>query len=224
MSGEVVPPLPSVPSTVTVIKDAAGRYFASFVVETDPETLPARGRSVGIDLGLTHFAILSDGTKIDIPALPAPGREEAEEGTAASSPQGQGSNNRAKARIKVARAHARVADARREFHHQLSTQLIRENQAIAVEDLAVGIVEGALLGEVRKGTAAAAAGLHRTRQSSAGRIVPGDVIQEIDGKPVRSVSDLLGHLGNYKPGDTVTLTVWRDGSSRKVRVQLQAPQ
>jgi S1-C subfamily serine protease len=85
-------------------------------------------------------------------------------------------------------------------------------------------VEGALLGEVRKGTAAAAAGLQSTRISSAGRIVPGDVIQEIDGKQVRSVSDLLGRLGNYKPRDTVTLTVWRDGSSRKVRVQLQAPQ
>ncbi|WP_242419191.1 transposase, partial [Frankia sp. CpI1-P] len=49
----------------------------------------------------------------------------------------KGSANRAKARLKVARAHARVADARRDFHHQLSTRLIRENQAVAVEDLAV---------------------------------------------------------------------------------------
>ena len=49
----------------------------------------------------------------------------------------KGSNNRTKARIKVARAHARVADARREFHHQLSTKIIRENQAVAVEDLSV---------------------------------------------------------------------------------------
>lgn len=59
--------LPSVPSTVTVIKDAAGRYFASFVVETAPETLPDVASAVGIDLGLGHFAVLSDGTKIDTP-------------------------------------------------------------------------------------------------------------------------------------------------------------
>ena len=71
------------------------------------------------------------------PALPAPGREEAQAGTAAPVRKAKGSNNRTKARIKVARAHARVADARREFHHQLSTKLIRENQAVAVEDLAV---------------------------------------------------------------------------------------
>ena len=61
-------PLPSTPSTVTVVKDAAGRYFASFVVETGTdETLPETAGQMGIDLGLTHFAILSDGTKIDSP-------------------------------------------------------------------------------------------------------------------------------------------------------------
>lgn len=59
--------LPSVPSTVTVVKDSAGRYFASFVVGTEPEALPETHNVVGIDLGLTHFAILSDGTKIDSP-------------------------------------------------------------------------------------------------------------------------------------------------------------
>jgi S1-C subfamily serine protease len=85
-------------------------------------------------------------------------------------------------------------------------------------------IEGALLREVYKGTGASAAGLQPTRLGRGGQIVPGDVVQEIDGKPVRSVNDLLGRLGSYKPGDTVTLTVWRDGSTRKVRVQLQAPQ
>jgi S1-C subfamily serine protease len=84
-------------------------------------------------------------------------------------------------------------------------------------------VEGALLARVYGGTGAAAAGLQGTR-SSGGQIVPGDVVQEIDGKPTKTVSDLLGRLGSYKPGDTITLTVWRDGAARKVRVRLQAPE
>ena len=85
-------------------------------------------------------------------------------------------------------------------------------------------IEGALLREVYRGTGAAAAGLQPTKLGRGGQIVPGDVVQEIDGKPVRSVNDLLGRLGSYKPGDTVTLTVWRDGGTRKVHVQLQSPQ
>jgi transposase len=59
--------LPSEPSSVTVIVDAAGRYFASFVVETEPAVLPRTEPVTGIDLGLTHFAVLSDGRKIASP-------------------------------------------------------------------------------------------------------------------------------------------------------------
>ncbi|MFH8507825.1 RNA-guided endonuclease InsQ/TnpB family protein [Streptomyces flaveolus] len=129
--------LPCVPSTVTVVKDSAGRYFASFVVETGPKTLPATDRVAGIDLGLSHFAILSDGTKIDSPRFLRRAEKKLKKAQQALSRKTKGSKNRAKARIKVARAHSRVADARREFHHQLSTQIIRDNQAVAVEDLAV---------------------------------------------------------------------------------------
>ncbi|MFH8620513.1 RNA-guided endonuclease InsQ/TnpB family protein [Streptomyces vietnamensis] len=129
--------LPSVPSTVTVIKDAAGRYFASFVVETAPEALPDVTSAVGIDLGLGHFAVLSDGTKIDAPRFLRRAEKKLKREQHRLSRKARGSKNRDKARIRVARAHARVADARREFHHQLSTKIIRENQAVAVEDLAV---------------------------------------------------------------------------------------
>lgn len=129
--------LPSTPSTVTVVKDSAGRYFASFVVETEPETLPATDSVVGIDLGLTHFAILSDGTKVESPRFLRRAEKRLKRAQRNLSRKAKGSSNRAKARIKVARAHARTADARREFHHRLSTELIRENQAVAVEDLAV---------------------------------------------------------------------------------------
>ncbi len=130
--------LPSTPTTVTVIKDSAGRYFASFVVETGPEEVltPVRPE-VGIDLGLGHFAVLSDGRKVDSPRFLRRAEKQLKKAQRSLSRKEKGSSNRNKARVKVARAHARVADARREFHHQLSTKLIRENQAIAVEDLAV---------------------------------------------------------------------------------------
>lgn len=130
--------LPSTPSTVTVIKDAAGRYFASFVVETEPtKVLPEVDAEVGIDLGLGHFAVLSDGTKVDSPRFLRRAEKRLKKAQRELSRKQNGSANRGKARAKVARAHARVADARREFHHQLSTKLIHENQAVAVEDLSV---------------------------------------------------------------------------------------
>jgi putative transposase len=129
--------LPSAPSSVTVVKDAAGRYFASFVVQVQPNALPAAGAVVGIDLGLAHFAVLSDGRKITSPRFLRRAERKLRRRQRDLSRKQQGSSNRERARVKVARAHARVADARREFHHQLSTALIRDSQAVAVEDLAV---------------------------------------------------------------------------------------
>ncbi len=117
---------------------SAGRYFASFVVGTgSEETLPEVTPEVGIDLGLGHFAVLSDGRKVDSPRFLRRAEKHLRKAQRALSRKEKGSKNRDKARTCVARAHARVADARREFHHRLSTQLIREDQAIAVEDLAV---------------------------------------------------------------------------------------
>jgi S1-C subfamily serine protease len=81
-------------------------------------------------------------------------------------------------------------------------------------------VEGVLIRDVAPGGGAAEAGLRGTRRGRR-RIIPGDVIQEIDGKKVGSVGDLLGRLGSYRPGDTVTLTVWREGDTRQVDVRLQ---
>jgi putative transposase len=122
---------------VTVIKDAAGRYFASFVVQTQPGPLPAADAVVGIDLGLAHFAVLSDGRKIASPRFLRRAERKLRHRQRDLSRKETGSKNRDKARVRVARTHAWVTDARREFHHWLSTALIRENQAVAVEDLAV---------------------------------------------------------------------------------------
>ncbi|MEU9883898.1 transposase [Sphaerisporangium sp. NPDC051011] len=129
--------LPADPSSVTVVKDAAGRYFASFVVEIGERPLPPVESETGIDLGLGHFAVLSDGRKIDAPRFLRRAEKKLKKLQRALSRKVKGSSNRAKARQKVARQHAKVADARREFHHRQSTRIVRENQAIYVEDLAV---------------------------------------------------------------------------------------
>ncbi|MEU6207252.1 transposase [Micromonospora musae] len=129
--------LPSNPSSVAIIRDAAGRYFASFVVQTTDEALPPVASEVGIDLGLTHFAVMSDGTKVAAPKFLRRAARKLKRLQQDLSRKQRGSNNRKKAVVKVARAHARVADTRRDWQHKLSTTLIRENQAIYVEDLCV---------------------------------------------------------------------------------------
>jgi putative transposase len=130
-------PLPCDPSSVTVILDAAGRYHASFVVDVSTVPLPDLDAEVGIDLGLASFAVTSGGKVIDNPRYLRNAERRLKRAQQALSRKQKGSNNRAEARVKVAKAHAKVADARKDFLHKLSTQLIRENQAVYVEDLAV---------------------------------------------------------------------------------------
>jgi len=129
--------LPAVPSSVTIVKDAAGRYFASFVVQVDGVPLPTVESQVGIDLGLTHFAVLSDGTKVTTPKFLRRAARKLRRLQQDVCRKQKGSANRKKAVIKVARAHARVADTRRDWQHKLSTQIIRDNQAVHVEDLCI---------------------------------------------------------------------------------------
>ena len=129
--------LPSAPSSVTIVKDAAGRYFASFVVQATDEPLPPTDSEVGIDLGLTHFAVLSDGTKVAAPKFLRRAARTLRRLQQDVSRKQRGSANRKKAVVKVARAHARVGDTRRDWQHKLSTAIIRDNQAVYVEDLCV---------------------------------------------------------------------------------------
>jgi IS605 OrfB family transposase len=128
---------PAVPSSVTVIRDATGRYFASFVVGTSPEPLPEAAAEAGIDLGLTHFAVLSDGRKIASPKFLRRAERKLRKAQQALSRKAKGSSNRDKARVRVARIHATVADSRRDWLHKESTRIVRENQAVYVEDLCV---------------------------------------------------------------------------------------
>jgi IS605 OrfB family transposase len=135
--------LPSAPASVTIIRDAAGRYFASFVVETGPAADAARfpapdtGAEVGIDLGLTSFAVLSDGTVVRSPRFLRRAERKRRRLQKSLSRKAEGSSNRERTRVRVARAHAKVADSRRDFHHKTSTAIICDNQAVYAEDLCV---------------------------------------------------------------------------------------
>ncbi|MFD6378267.1 RNA-guided endonuclease InsQ/TnpB family protein [Streptomyces albidoflavus] len=129
--------LPAAPTSVTVTKDASNRYWASFVVDTERDVLPELDTEVGIDLGLTYFAVLSDGRKIESPKFLRRAEKKLGRMQRSLSRKEKGSKNRAKARAKVARQHAKVGDRRRDWHHKESTRVIRENQAVYVEDLLV---------------------------------------------------------------------------------------
>lgn len=99
--------------------------------------LPPVGREVGIDLGLTHFLVLSNGAKVGNPRYARKAAAKLRRAQKEMTRRQRGSANREKSRRKVARWHARVRDTRRDWLHKLSTTLIRENQAVYVEDLAV---------------------------------------------------------------------------------------
>jgi len=126
------------PTMVVVSREPDGRWFVSFAVDiADPAPQLSTGETVGVDLGITDFAVLSTGERIPNPrhmARHERGLKRHQRRLARCRP---GSNNRAKARLKVARRHSRVRDARRDFLHKASTDLVRRFDRIGVEDLAV---------------------------------------------------------------------------------------
>jgi putative transposase len=126
------------PSTVTVKLDASGRWFVSLLVDDHTvKTLPQIDKAVGIDAGITSLIATSDGEKIANPKHFRRLRFKLRQAQKALSRRVKGSNNTEKARRKVSRIQAAIADARKDFLHKLTTRLARENQTIAVEDLAV---------------------------------------------------------------------------------------
>ncbi|MFJ4185285.1 RNA-guided endonuclease InsQ/TnpB family protein [Kitasatospora sp. NPDC089509] len=136
---------PADPSSVTIVLDPAGRYHASFVVDVEPEHLPVVPAEIGIDLGLTAYAVLSDGSVIDNPRFLRKAEKRLKAAQRELSRKAKGSRNQAKARRKVAKAHAKVADTRRDWLHKQTTRLIGENQAVYLEDLNVrGLARGPL--------------------------------------------------------------------------------
>ncbi|MER5421318.1 RNA-guided endonuclease TnpB family protein [Streptosporangium roseum] len=133
------------PSTVTVSKDAAGRWFVSILCEDTIGPLNPTEGMIGIDAGITSLLTLSrpiPGLTDAAGKVANPRHERADRNRLARAQRAlarteKGSGNRAKARVKVARVHARITDRRRDHLHKLTTRLVRENQTVVIEDLTV---------------------------------------------------------------------------------------
>jgi putative transposase len=124
------------PSTVTVSQDATGRWFVSLLCEDRINAATAAG-VVGVDAGLEHLLVLSTGEKVANPRHERSERARLVRAQRDLSRKQKDSANRAKARLKLARVHARISDRRRDHWHKLTTRLVRDNQTIVIEDLSV---------------------------------------------------------------------------------------
>lgn len=124
--------------TLSLKRESSDRWFAIFVVET-PVVIPKtnNGAKVGIDLGLKHFAVVSDGTIIKNPRHLRKHEKRLEGLQRQLSKKRLRSRNWYKASHVLTRAHEKVANTRRDFHHKLSNRLVNKYSLIALEDLSV---------------------------------------------------------------------------------------
>lgn len=129
--------LPSAPSAITISKDCAGRYFVSCLCEFENQILPKSDSNIGIDVGIKHLFVTDSGVKIDNPRHTAKYTKKLARAQKRLSRKKLGSANRAKARLKVARIHAKIFDCRLDNLHKLSRKLVNDNQVICVESLRV---------------------------------------------------------------------------------------
>lgn len=125
------------PSTITVKLAPSGRWSVSLLVDVQIEPLSQSPKQVGIDLGITSLVALSTGEKIANPKGFKAKRQKLKKAQKALSRKQKGSKNREKARIRVAKVHEEISDARKDFLHKMTTRIVQENQLIAVEDLSV---------------------------------------------------------------------------------------
>jgi putative transposase len=140
--------LPSAPSSITVIKDCANRYFLSFVVDVEPIHTDTKNQSIGIDLGIKTFAVMSNGEKAISPDYSEKDCK-IRKLQRKLARQEKGSKRRERTRIRIAKQHNQIADTRKDFLHKLSTKVVSENQTIVLEDLNVsGMVKNRRLARV----------------------------------------------------------------------------
>ena len=124
-------------SSATVSRNKAGQWFISLLMEETVEHLPPTGKRVGIDLGLESFAVTSDGVKTKHPKMSQKEKQKRASLARSVSRKKKGSANREKARRKLARFDQKIADRRRDFLHKTSTEFVRSNDVIVIEDLNV---------------------------------------------------------------------------------------
>lgn len=121
----------------TISRTPSNRYYISILVETEVEKLEPIDKKIGVDVGLKEFAICSDGSRVDNPKHFRKSEKRLAKLQKDLSRKQKGSNNRYKARLKVAKLHQKISDQRADFLNKLSTKLINENQVIVIEDLKV---------------------------------------------------------------------------------------
>lgn len=134
------------PTSVTITKDASGRYFVTLTVDEPPKAkLPATGRQVGVDLGLKSLLVTSDGETIDAQRTYRKAQRRLTKAQRVLSRRMKGSKRRERARLRVARIHAKIGDTRKDFLDKVTTSLVRRYDVIAIEDLCVkGLARGRL--------------------------------------------------------------------------------
>ena len=123
--------------SATLSKTPSNKYFISILVDTENIKLPKNNKKIGVDVGLKEFAICSNGYRVSNPKYLRKAEKRLAKLQKDLSRKQKGSNNRNKARLKVAKLHEKITNQRKDFLHKLSTKLIRENQSIAIENLKV---------------------------------------------------------------------------------------
>ena len=196
--------LPAGHSSITIIKDCAGRSVASFVVAVEREQLEPNGNAVALDLGWASLAVTRDGVKIAPPPFRRAAPRWIRRLQRSLSPKAKGANNRARARLRRAVAHATVADQRPDPLHKLATGPIREHQTVCIEHLnGVGMAKNQKLA---RSIADAGWCLLRTPLASrAGR--DGPTVQAVSRwQPTSRTCWECGHRGGKKD---VSIRWWR---------------
>ena len=147
------------PTSVTITKDASGRYFVTLTVDEPPkQKLPATGRQVGVDLGLNSLLVTSDGETIEAQRTYRKAQRKLAKAQRVLARRVKGSRRREQARVRVARVHARIGDTRKDFLDKVTTDLVRRYDVIAIEDLCV---KGMARGMLAKSVADAGFGMFR---------------------------------------------------------------
>ena len=123
--------------SATIRRNPSGKYFISLATESEVTDMPKTNSAVGMDVGLKDFAILSDGTVYSNPKFFRTLEEGLAKAQRIMSRRTVGGTNWYKAKIKVARIHEKIANARKDYLDKNSTEMVKNHDMIGMEDLSV---------------------------------------------------------------------------------------